>query len=131
MRGRLIEFVPGLLAGVAGGVAGYLLVAVLMNQGFWMPILPGAFAGLACGQCSPVRSKVRGALIAAITLGLVIYAQWKLFVPGFEFDGSLRDYTLHLHQLPPLTLIIMAVNVASAYWWGREQGIQFARRARP
>ena len=131
MRGRLIEFAPGLLAGVVGGVAGYFLVAVLMNQGFWMPILPGAFAGLACGQSSPVFSKTRGALIAAFTLGLVIYAQWKLFVPAFEFDGSLLDYARHLHQLPPLTLVVMAVNVAIAYWWGREQGIQFARRARP
>ena len=31
-------------------------------------------------------------------------------------------------EIPPLTLIVMAVNVAIAYWWGREQGVQFARR---
>ena len=131
MRARLLEFVPGLLAGVVGGVAGYWLVAYLIgSQGLWVPILPGAFAGLACGQASPIYSRRRGIVLAIFVLGLVVYAQWKLFNPAFAFDGTLRDYVLHLHQLPPMTLIVMAVNVVIGYWWGREQGIGFGRVSR-
>ncbi len=131
MRARFLEFIPGLLAGVVGGIVGYLLVAYLIaSQGLWVPILPGAFAGLACGQASPIYSRRRGVLMALFVLGLIVYAQWKLFNPAFAFDGTLRDYALHLHQLPRLTLIVMAVNVALSYWWGREQGIGFGRTSR-
>lgn len=129
MRDRVLEFVPGLLAGIAGGVGGYFLVAYLLtSSGFWLPVLPGAFAGLACGQLSPVISRRRGVVLALFVVGLVIFTQWKLWVPAFEFDGSLLDYAKHIPQLPPITLIVMAINVVIAYWWGREQGISFARR---
>ena len=131
MRARLVEFVPGLLAGLVGGCAGYFLVAYLMaSHGLWVPILPGAFAGLACGQLSPVASRRRGLLNALFVVGLVVYAQWKLFSPPFRFDGTLRDYALHLHLLPPITLLVMGINVVVAYWWGREPGIACARRYR-
>lgn len=132
MRARLLEFGPGLVAGVLGGLAGYLLVAYLMRtQGLWVPILPGALAGLACGQASPVVSRRRGIVLAFGVLGLVIGTQWQLFNPPFEFDGTLRDYLMHLHQLPALTLVLMGVNVVLGYWWGREQGIAFGRNRQP
>ncbi len=131
MRARLLEFVPGLVAGVAGGIGGYLLVAYLIrSNNIWVPILPGAFAGLACGQLSSVYSRRRGVVMAVIVSILIVYAQWKLFNPPFEFDGSLGDYVLHLYQLPPLTLLVMAVNVVIGYWWGRERGIGFGRGGR-
>ena len=128
MRDRLIEFVPGLLGGVLGGVAGFFLVQYLTRFGFWAPIVMGAFAGLGCGQLSPVWSRRRGVLNALGTLGLVIYAQFLLFDPPFPFDGTIRDYVLHLPQLPPWTLGFMVINVLLAFWWGREQGIGFTRR---
>ena len=132
MRARLVEYVPGLAAGVGGGVAGYLLVAYLMKtQGLWVPIVPGACAGLACGQVSAVASRGRGLLNALWVLGMVIYAQYKLFDPPFTFDGTLVDYARHLHQLPALTLGFVGVNAALGYWWGREQGIGFGRRRNP
>ncbi len=128
MRARLLEFVPGLVAGVVGGVGGYLLVAYLIrSQALWVPILPGAFAGLACGQLSSVYSRRRGVVMAVIVAVLIVYAQWKLFKPDFPLDGSLQDYALHIYKLPPLELIVMAVNVVLGYWWGREQGIGFGR----
>lgn len=131
MRARLLEFVPGLVGGVVGGVGGYLLVAYLIrSQGLWVPILPGAFAGLACGQTSSIYSKRRGVVMAIFVALLIVYTQWKLFNPPFAFDGSLQAYAMHLHELPPLTLIVMAVNVVLGYWWGREQGIGFGGRGR-
>ena len=131
MRARLVEFVPGLVAGMLGGIGGYLLVAYLIRtQGWWVPILPGAFAGLACGQASAVMSRSRGIVNALLVAGLIVYVQWKLFNPPFEFDGTLRDYAMHLHQLPKLTLGLMLVNVFFGFWWGREQGIGFGRHGR-
>ncbi len=128
MRRYVQEFVPGLLAGLIAGIAGSWLMGYLMaTQGLRVPILPGALAGLACGQTSAFYSRRRGVINALFVLGVVVYAQWKLFDPPFDFDGSLTQYVLHLHQLPPLTLILFAVNVVLGYWWGREQGIGFGR----
>ena len=131
MRARLVEFVPGLVAGMVGGVGGYLLMDYFRRtQGWWVPILPGALAGLACGQASPVFSRMRGIVNACFVLGLVIYAEWSFFNPPFDSDGTLRDYVLHVHQLPKLHLGLMLVNVFFGFWWGREQGIGFGRYAR-
>ena len=131
MRARLVEFVPGLVAGVVGGIGGYFLVAYLLRtQGWWVPIFPGAIAGLACGQASPVLSRRRGVVNALFVLILVVYVQKTLFDPPFRYDGTLRDYALHLHQLPKLTLLFMAVNAGLGFWWGREQGIAFGPNRR-
>ncbi len=124
MRKLAIEFVPGLVGGLVGGYLGYLAVAYLISHfGLWVPILPGAFAGLACGQLSPVASKVRGTINGLLGLGLAIYAQWRLFDPPFEFDKTFPSYLGHLHQLPWLTLVVFAINGLLAFWWGREQRI--------
>ena len=132
MRGRILEYVPGLLAGLAGGVGGYFAVAFLIGwKGLWAPILIGAFAGLACGQASPVASRARGVVLAVLTLGLVVFAEWKLFIPNFEYDGTLTDFARHVPQLSGMHQALMAVNVVIAYWWGRERGIGFDRFARP
>lgn len=131
MRARLVEYAPGLLAGIAGGVAGYFLVAYLMRCGYWAPILIGALAGLACGQFSPVASRPRGVALALLTLGWVIFAEWKLFIPSFEYDGTFADFARHVPQLSGLHQGLMAINVVMAYWWGRERGIGYDRFARP
>ncbi len=127
-----VKFVPGLLAGAVGGYLGYLAVWwVMTNSAFWVPILPGAFAGLACGQVSPVASRVRGAINGLIGLGLAIYAQWRLFNPPFEFDGTFAGYLAHLPKLPTMTLVVLALNGILAAYWGREQRIGGSRRAKP
>jgi len=131
MRKILVDFLPGLAGGLVAGYLGYLAVGFLMGQtGFWVPILPGAFAGLACGQLSRVPSRARGALNGLIALGVAIFAQWKLFSPPFEFDGSLLGYLPHLHQLPILTLVVLALNGLLGFWWGREERIG-GRRIKP
>lgn len=128
MRARFLEFVPGLLAGLAGGFGGYLLVGLVMSRyGYWVPILPGALAGLACGQVSPVASRARGVVLAVLMVGVMIYAEWRLFVPNFATDGTLLDFARHAHELSGLHLGLMAVNVLLAFWWGRERGIIYDR----
>ncbi len=128
MRRTLMEYVPGLLGGAVGGYLGYLAVGFLIGRtGFWVPILPGAFAGLACGQLSSIASTRRGALNGLLALGLSIFAQWKLFSPPFEFDGSFPAYVSHLHQLPILTLVVLGLNGLLGFWWGREERIGSGR----
>ena len=131
MRARFLEFVPGLVVGLAAGFGGYLVVMYLSTKGYWVPILPGACAGLACGQVSPVPSRRRGVVLALLTLVLVVFTEWKMFIPNFDYDGSFLDFARHVPQLSTIHLVFMAINGAIAYWWGREQGISFARRYVP
>ncbi len=124
IRKLALEYVPGLAGGAVAGYLGYRVVAYLISHhGWWVPILPGAFAGLACGQLSGVASKGRGAINGLLGLGLAVYAQWRLFNPPFEFDKTFPSYLTHIHQLPPITLVILVVNGLLAFWWGRERRI--------
>ena len=93
----------------------------MRNSGFWVPILPGAFAGLACGQLSSVRSWPRGVANGVVALLITIYAQFKLWNPPFDFDGTFFGYLGHLGELPALTLLLIVVNGLIAAWWGREE----------
>ena len=124
MRKLLIEYVPGLLGGAVGGFLGYLAVGwMLSHTPFWVPILPGAFAGLACGQLSAVASMRRGVINGLSALMMTIYGQWKLFDPPFEYDQTFPSYLAHIHQLPWLTVVVFAINGLIAFWWGRERRI--------
>ena len=68
MRKLLIDFVPGLIAGVVGGIAGYFVVYWISRQGFYAPVLPGALAGLACGLASRTDSIPRGICVSPSTM---------------------------------------------------------------
>ena len=65
MRKVLVEYVPGLVGGVVGGMAGYFVFAWLSRQGFWAPVLPGALAGLGCGLAVPDRLEPPGGPLRA------------------------------------------------------------------
>jgi len=44
-----------------------------------------------------------------------IVADWKISIPLAD-DDSLRYYVLHLHQQPPITLIMLAVGALLGVW---------------
>lgn len=120
MKSTLIAVVPGLLAGLLGGFAGYLLFGWIARQGFYAAVLPGAMTGLACGLASRGDSNLRGALCAVEALLVGLLSEWRLFPLAIESDGSFGDFLKHLGILPPITLIMLGLGGFLGFWWGRE-----------
>ena len=112
---------PASSAAAIGGYLGYLAVGFIMGYGFWVPILPGAFAGLACGQLSTSRSWPRGVVNGLVALGSRSTPSSSSGTPRSRFDGTFGGYLPHVHELPILTLIVLVVNGLLAAWWGREE----------
>jgi hypothetical protein len=120
MRKVLIDFAPGLIGGVVGGVAGYFVFGWLLKYGLFAPVFPGALTGLACGLLSRTDSVARGLLCAVEALVIGVVSEWVLMSPPFETDGTLKDYVTKIHQLPLPTLLMLALGVFLGFWWGKE-----------
>ena len=124
MRKILLEFVPGLLGGVVGGVLGYFVVGWISRQGFYAMILPGALVGLGCGQASSTRSNVRGVVSALMALIAGLISEWLVFYhPAERTVGSFVEFLSKFGQQPMVTPIMIAVGTLFGYWWGREERI--------
>jgi hypothetical protein len=106
----------GLLGAAVGGVIGYFLFAFLVRQGFYALAMPGALLGLACGYASGIRSLPLAAISGAAAFLLQILLEWKFF--PFVADESLTYFLTHLHHLRPATLMMMALGVLFAIWFG-------------
>ena len=102
-----------LLGALVGGALGYLAFFWLAGQGFYALVLPGALLGLGGGLARP-RSRFVPVVcgLMALVLGLII--EWR-FAP-FTADTSLPYFLSHVHQLKPLTLIVIAVGAAIGFW---------------
>jgi hypothetical protein len=114
----------GLLAGagaVAGGVVGYFATWWIARQGFYALVLPGAALGLGGGLFVKDRSALRGVLCAVAAVLLGLFTDWR--VEPFIADKSLTYYLTHLHQLQPITLIMVGLGAAFGFWLsvGREK----------
>jgi hypothetical protein len=96
------------LAGaVAGGVLGYYAFIWISRQGFYALILPGALVGLGAALARN-RWVWLAVVCAVLALAVGIVADWRISIP--EDDDSLWYYVLHLHQQPPITLIMIAIG---------------------
>ena len=109
--------VRGILGGVVGGVVGYIVFQWLARQGMYGMMIPGALIGLGAGLAARGRSMTLGVLCALAAVGVSIFAEWTLF--PFIKDKSFGYFVTHLHQLRPLTLIMMGIGAAFAYWLGQ------------
>jgi hypothetical protein len=107
----------GIAGGVVGGVAGCFIFRWLAKQGMYGIMIPGALIGLGAGLAARDRSVTLGVICATAALVLSLYAEWWLF--PFIKDNSLTYFLTHLHQLRPMTLIMMGLGVAFAYWLGQ------------
>jgi hypothetical protein len=107
----------GLAGAAIGGAIGYFLFRWLARNGFYGIMVPGALLGLGAGLTAGGRSQPLAILCALAALGLAIFAEWSAF--PFVKDGSFSFFLAHVHQLPPIKLIMMGLGALCAYWFGQ------------
>lgn len=103
----------GIIGAVVGGVVGYFAFLWIVRQGFYALIIPGTCLGLGAGLA--VRRRIvplaMGCGVAGLLLGIV--TEWR-FAP-FKADDSFVFFVAHLHDLKPLTLIMIVLGGFFAY----------------
>jgi hypothetical protein len=102
-----------LLGGLVGGTVGYFLFFWIAGQGFYGLILPGGLLGLGAGV-SRATSRLLPAVCGILALLLGLLTEWR-FAP-FAADGSLGYFLSHIHQLKPLTLLLIGAGGLIGFW---------------
>lgn len=120
-RPPALSFALGVIGAIVGGVVGYYAFFWIASQGFYALILPTALVGIVAGFCSSERSELLAALCSVAGLALGLFIEWK-FAP-FKADDSLSYFIKHVHELTPVTLIMLAVGTFLSF--------RFALGARP
>jgi hypothetical protein len=120
MVNRVISTALGVIGGIAGGIFGVVLFFWIAKQGFYALVLPGAAVGLGCGLLARHKSALRGVACAFAALGLGLYTEWR-FEP-FVADDRFRYLVVHFYELKPITLIMIGLGVALAYYLGKDAG---------
>jgi hypothetical protein len=111
-----LAHVRGLLGMVVGGVAGFFVFRWLVSQGFYALALPGAMMGMACGYASRIRSPALAIACGISGAVVTVFAEWNAM--PFVADESLAYFLTHMHQLKGLTLIMLALGIVFAAWFG-------------
>lgn len=121
--------VLGLVGALVGGALGHLLFLAMAKRGYYAMVLPGALVRLGCGLLSGRRSVPLGAACGVIGLVVSVFTEWR-HAP-FVRDRSLSFFLKHLHKLSGVSLIMILVGAAFAFWFGlgRRGGIWFRRRS--
>jgi hypothetical protein len=98
---------------LVGGILGYLAFFWIAAQGFYGLVLPGGLLGLGAGLGKPRTVWLAVACgLAATALGLV--AEWR-YAP-FVKDDSLTYFLLHIHELKPITLLMIGLGGLVGFW---------------
>lgn len=106
------------LAGaVLGGALGHFLFMWIAQQGFYAMVLPGAALGLGAGALGRTRSITCGIISGLLAIALGIVTEWR-FAP-FARDGSFAFFITHVHDLRPVTLIMIGIGGLFAFWFGQ------------
>ena len=91
-----------------------LRVFLDLARGLLRPDAAGRFGGLGGGLLARDKSVLRAALCGLIALGLGLFTEWRC--EPFIADQSLGYFATHLHQLRPITLLMVAAGGALGCW---------------
>ena len=105
----------GLAGAAVGGVIGYFAAVWIVHQGFYAMMIPGALLGWGGGVLVKNRSVPRAAVCGVAALALGLFTDWR--VERFTADASLSYYLAHIHQLQPITLLMIAAGGAFGFWF--------------
>ena len=102
------------LGGAAlGGALGYFVFFWIAQQGLYGMIIPGGLLGLGAGVVKN-RSVIIAVVCGLLAIALALFTEWQ-FAP-FKKDDSLGYFLAHVYDLKPITLIMIAVGAAIAFW---------------
>lgn len=96
-----------------GGLVGHFAFGWLYDQGFYGLVLPGGLLGLGAGSAT-CRSRWPSVVCCVLALGFGLFTEWR-FRP-FNADETLGYFLSHLHQLKPITLVMLAAGTAIGFW---------------
>src|SRR5438045_782112 len=116
-RSSAFVLLRGVLGGIVGGAVGFFVFQWLARRGYYGMMIPGAAVGLGAGLAARTRSVPLGILCALAAIGLSLVAEWTVF--PFIKDKSLSFFLTHVHQLRPMTMIMMGLGAVFAYWLGQ------------
>jgi len=117
-----------IVGAVVGGFLGYKAFFWIAGEGFYGLILPGGLLGMGAGLARNKSLPLAVACgIAALALG--VFTEWN-FAP-FKKDGSFGYFLVHIFDLRPLTLIMIAVGGAVGFWIPYRQIPDSPRRSSP
>ena len=102
-----------LMGAVAGGLVGYFSFFWIARQGFYALVLPGGLLGVGASFFAN-RWTALCVTCGLLALVLGVLAEWQ-FAP-FITDGSLGYFVTHIHQLKPITLIMIAAGAFIGFW---------------
>jgi hypothetical protein len=128
---RALNYLLGILGGIAGGAVGYFVFFYATRQGLYPMVLPGALVGLGCGAMLGTKSNAMGIICGLSALALGLFIEWQ-FAP-FERDRSLGFFLSHINQLRSMTLILIVLGALLAYAFGRgrEGGVWLRKTGSP
>jgi hypothetical protein len=107
----------GMAGAMIGAVVGWFAFGWLVGQGFYALALPGALVGFGCGLISGGASTVN-AILCAVFAGIlgIVLEWWHL---PFRADESFGFFLSNLHELKPITWLMVALGSVFGYWFGR------------
>jgi hypothetical protein len=120
----------GALGAIAGGVAGYYGFFWMVRQGFYSPILPGAFLGLGAGFCVRHRSNLLGATCGVAAIALGFFTQWRAVI-NQGGEETFLDYLRYAYSEPPVTLIMIGLGGFFGYRFALGTGKKPTRLTAP
>jgi hypothetical protein len=94
-----------------------LVVRWLAQHGMYGMMIPGAMIGLGAALAARGRSVLLGVICGAAAVALAILAEGVLF--PFLKDKSFTFFLAHLHHLPTIKMIMIAVGAVIAFWLGQ------------
>jgi hypothetical protein len=102
------------LAGaMVGGTLGYFVFFWVLRQGLYGLVIPGGLLGFGAAW---VRggSKFMAVVCGVAALALSLFCEWRAF--PFSKDDSFGYFIAHLHQLRPMTMLMIGVGTFIAFW---------------
>ena len=129
-RERVLSNILGMIGGAVGGFIGYQGFFWITKQGFYALILPGGLIGIGCGLVARHSSLARGAVCAVAAVLLGLFTEWK-FRPFVEPNDGFPYLLTHIHQLQPVTLLMIGLGSLIAYWTGKDDGCRGIRLRPP